>query len=348
MRFRPLFASLIAWVLSFPVHAETLKLLNWEAYLAPSVIKQWQAETGIKIEQIFFDNDERRDAMLVDAKRHGIDLAVVDETASRLFGKRGIIFAPTPEQAPNLQHLTPRFQEQCGRDSVPYMWGTMGIVYRADKVTQAPTSWSALIQPAPYLKGHVGMMNDITDMLAPALFMQQQSINTEDPQVLKGTFGLLKAQVPSVLTYDYAITYLQSNAKAQQLYMALAYSGDQHVLNDVSGSKHWRYAVPKEGTVLWVDCLTAVSGSKHREASIRFIDFLNRPDVAARNAEALWVATPNAAAMKLLEADFRKDREVFPPPEIMAKSQRYLPLSNAGQLLRKRITSAIIKLHDAQ
>lgn len=348
MRFRPFFASIIACVLPFSAHAETLKLLNWEAYLAPSVIDQWQAETGIKIEQIYFDSDERRDAMLVDAKRHGIDLAIVDETASRLFGKRGIIFAPTPEQAPTLNNLVPRFREQCGRYSVPYMWGTLGIAYRTDKVSPAPTGWSALIDPAPYLKGHIGMMDDITDMLAPALFLQQQSLNTEDQKVLKSTFNLLKAQVPSVLTYDYAITYLQSNSKAKQLYMALVYSGDQHVLNEVSGNKHWQYVVPREGTVLWEDCITAISGSKHRDAAIRFIDFLNRPDVAARNAQALWVATPNAAAMKLLKADFRKDQEVFPSPEIMAKSQRYRPLSNAGQLLRKRITSAIIKLHDAQ
>ncbi|MBR9885685.1 MAG: spermidine/putrescine ABC transporter substrate-binding protein [Oceanospirillales bacterium] len=328
--------------------AETLTLLNWEAYLAPDVIEQWESETGVSVEQVYFDNDERRDRMMVDARRHNIDLVVLDEVASRLFGERGISFAPSVEQAPNLQHLDPRFQQQCGEHSIPYMWGTLGIAYRSDKVSVPPTSWSALLQPAPEMSGHIGMLDDGTDMLAPALLMRNQSINTDSREVLQTAFEDLKQQEPAVLTYDYAITYLQSRPEADELYMALVYSGDQGVLNEIQGTENWQYVVPDEGSILWVDCLAVISGSGNEMLAMRFIDFLNRPDIAARNAQSLWVATPNSAALELIDPEFRDDLTIFPPPKVMAKSQLYEVLSDDNVMMRKRITSAIRKLHDAQ
>ena len=125
---------------------------------------------------------------MVDAERHDIDLAMVDEVASRLFGERGLLAAPTPEQVPNLRHVDPAFQRQCSQYSVPYAWGTMGIAYRSDKLPTAPHSWSELIRPAPSLRGHIGMMDDGTDLLAPVLFMQGKSINTEDRASLEQAF----------------------------------------------------------------------------------------------------------------------------------------------------------------
>lgn len=81
---------------------------------------------------------------------------------------------------------------------------------------------------------------------------------------------------------------------------------------------------------------------------MRFIDFLNRPDIAARNAEGLWVGTPNRSARELISDEFGQDLTVYPPPDVMEKSQLYQVLSEENLMLRKRITSAIRKLHDAQ
>ncbi|MBS98850.1 MAG: spermidine/putrescine ABC transporter substrate-binding protein [Oceanospirillaceae bacterium] len=327
--------------------AETLTLLNWEEYLDPAVIERWEVETGIRIDQVYFDNDERRDQILVDVGRHDIDLVVVDEVASRLFGERGLIHAPTREQAPNLQHLEPDFQAQCSQYAVPYMWGTLGIAYRADKVAK-PTSWADIMEPPAALYGHIGMMDDITDMLAPTLLLNGHSINTDDRGELEQTFEALRQQVPAVLTYDYAITYLQTSAQADELYMATVYSGDQEVLNAISGSEQWHYVVPDEGTILWVDCLSVVTDSPQARWAERFIDFLNRPEIAALNAEALWVGTPNRAARALLGSEVRADQTVYPPESVMAKRQLYEPISDENLLLRQRMTHAIRKLHESQ
>ncbi|MBV1790642.1 spermidine/putrescine ABC transporter substrate-binding protein [Marinobacterium sp. D7] len=348
MPYRAGIAALLTLLLSPYTMAEKLTLLNWEAYLDPDVIAMWQAETGVEIEQIYFDNDERRDRMMVDAGRHHIDLVVLDEVASRLFGERGVSFAPTTAQAPNLRHLDPRFTDQCGKHSVPYMWGSLGIAYRNDKVGTTPVSWSDLMRPAPELVGHIGMLDDGADMLAPALLMHGQSVNSDSREALQAAFEDLKQQVPAVLTYDYAITYLQSDTNADQLYMALVYSGDQDTLNEVQGSEHWQYVVPSEGTILWADCLAVLQGSDKQELAIRFIDFLNRPEIAARNAQSVWVATPNTAAYPLLDEEFSQDPTVYPSADVMAKSQLYGVLSDENLMLRKRITSAIRKLHDAK
>jgi spermidine/putrescine transport system substrate-binding protein len=347
MRVATLITALCWPCLTLAAEPPTLTLLNWEAYLAPAVIEQWEAESGARLEQVYFDNDERRDQLLVDVARHRIDLVVVDEVASRLFGERGVLYAPAVEAAPNLRHIEPDLQAQCGEHSVPYMWGTLGIVYRTDRVAQ-PDSWADLMQPEPALYGHIGMMDDVTDMLAPALLMRGQSVNTADEEPLKVAFDDLRQQLPAVLTFEYAITYLQSAPRADDLYMAAAYSGDQAALNEIAGEARWDYVVPQEGTILWADCLAVVSGSPQAALAEAFIDFLNRPEVAALNAQDLRVASGNAAGNARLPAEMRKDPRIFPPAAVMARRQLYEPLSKENLLLRQRITHAIRKRHDAR
>lgn len=335
-------------LLSINAYAETLRILNWEDYLHTRVIEIWTSETGVAIEQIYFDSDEDRDEILNDARMGNIDIAVVDEAVSELFGKKGKIEKLDESNAPSLQHIDPFWKEACGQYSVPYMWGTLGIGYRTDKIPKPPVSWLELLQPEDELKGYIGMLDDYRDMLAPALFLLGYPLNTDDENELKAAFEYLKHQAPSVLTYEYAITLMNNEDQdAERLHMALMYGGDQITINEIIGKPGlWQYTVPQEGTILWVDCLAAIRNSPQKQRAIEFINFLNRPDIAAINSESMGFATPNKSAVQFINPSFHSDQAIFPSQDILERSQQYTVLEKNNIVLRKRITSTIRKIHE--
>ncbi|MCW8884441.1 MAG: spermidine/putrescine ABC transporter substrate-binding protein [Motiliproteus sp.] len=323
-----------------------LTILNWEAYLSASVIKQWQEETGVAIEEIYIDGDEMRDSILASSAHQNIDIAMVDEVAARQFGKKKTLKSLSPEQIPNLRHIPQRWQQQCSEYAVPYMWGTLGIAYRNDKVVPAPTSWLELLQPNDSLKGHIGMIDDHVDMLVPSLILQGVSISSDDPEVLKSAFTMLMEQAPDVLTYQYSISYVQAGEHPDDLHMTMTYSGDQFALGELSDNPSaWSYAIPKEGTLLWADCLAVLSGSKNIDLAQQFIDFLHRPEIAAKNSQDIYMASPNSAAMAFIDEEVKADISLYPPQSVMNNSQIYQVLEMQNVKQRNRITRAVRKKH---
>jgi spermidine/putrescine transport system substrate-binding protein len=176
------------------------------------------------------------------------------------------------------------------------------------------------------------------------------SLNTDDQGELREAFTYLKQQAPTVLTYDYAITVMQDQGElADRLYMAQVYGGDQHTLNSIAGQPGlWRYSVPTEGTILWVDCLAVIRDSPRKALALEFIDFLNRPGIAAMNAELIGFGTPNLSAIGHLSQAYQTDPSVFPADDIVRRSQQYEVLDKDNIILRKRITSAVRKIHESQ
>lgn len=328
------------------LHAETLNLLIWEKYISDQVVERWTAETGIAVRQIFFDDGGDRDRLMADPNAD-IDLAILNENISSLYSRNGMLVEVSPETVPSIDNSVPRWRERCAGYGVPYFWGTLGIVYRPDKVATPPTSWTDLLAPAADVSGHVAMQSTYDDLLTPPLILAGKSISTDDNDDLKAAFETLKSQAPFVKTYDYVITASQDASIADELYMALAYSGDQFTLDEIT-PHNWTYVLPKEGSVLWVDCMAVNAKSPRRDLALKFLDFINQPDVAAQNAIDLSMPTANAAAVPLLPAEMRDNPEIFPPEQTIAASQFYSEYPAAIIQLRKRIVSSVISIHDAR
>ncbi|HXV29974.1 MAG TPA: spermidine/putrescine ABC transporter substrate-binding protein [Sinorhizobium sp.] len=322
-------------------HAETLNLLIWEAYIDQDLIDRWTQETGVSVHQINFDSDDARDEILADASSN-IDLVIVDEYGAPLFGNKGILEPLSRANLPALKDYAPEWTDRCSGYGLPYFSGTVGILYRSDVVARPPTSWQDLMSPAPALKKHIAMFSDHSELFVPPLMLLGASINANDTGTLKAAFGLLKAQAPFVLTYDYVITAIQDPVIGKDIHMALGYSGDQHVLNDKVGRPGlWRYSVPKEGTLSWLDCVSVIAASSNKQRALEFLDFIGSPESAAANAVALTMPTSSSAALELLPAELRSDPEIYPPQEILARGQYQRELSIESVQARRRIISTL-------
>ena len=331
-----------------PARSETLTLLIWDTYISPRLIERWKQRTHSEINQIYFDSGDKRDSILSNPNIM-VDLAVIDGARIDVLGKRGLLTDLHREGLPNLALIAPRWQNSCGHYGASYFWGMAGILYRADKVPAVPNSWSDMLHPAPAMNQHIAMLKDDDEILAMPLSFLGKPTNTDNLDDLRSAFGLLKAQAPSVLTYDYVATVQHNPPLMERVYMALGSTGDDTLLNrDPHAMNAWHFAVPKEGSIIWMDCLAALDKSAHRDLALKFIDFLNEPANAAENSIYLKMPTPNAAAMPLLPEAIRNDREIYPAPEIVARSQIKGPSAAATLQLRRRIVSALVSVNDAQ
>jgi spermidine/putrescine transport system substrate-binding protein len=338
--------SLIAPVCS----AQTLNILTWEAYFADEIVAQWEARTGANIKQIYFDTDEVRNSILLSADTNDIDIVTLDPITAGIVGKRDA-FLPVDQyrDTPNIRHASPEWAQRCAPYATPYLWGTLGIAYRKDRVSNVPTSWRHLLNPQPELVGHIGLLENYIDTLAPALILRNVSVTTDDEAILREVFAEMKELLPSILTFDYAISYLNESPEADELYMALAYSGDQLELNLLSDSQQWEYVVPEEGSMIWSECLAVMRNSPNQTLALDFINFMNTPEIAAANSESLFIATTNAAALKLQSEALRNNPDFIPDTARRAKLNHYSPdISVKNILLRDRITSTLVQLHESQ
>ena len=345
-------ASLLIFCLSLPNtgHAQTLTILTWDAYFSSALVTAWEARTGATIKQIVFDKEEVRNSMLGNVREGSLDLVLIDQVSASLFGERGLLL-PVRQYTgtANLRHLDSRWVQTCGDYASPYFWGSMGLVYRSDKVTAPPDSWQALLNPEPQLVGHIGMIDNYVDTLAPSLLVRGESINTGDEALLSAVYDELRALIPGILTFEYALSFVGTDARADDLHLALGYSGDHLELNRLANTNTWEYVVPKEGTALWIDCMAVLEGSANKALALDFLNFLNAPEVAAENSLSLGIASPNQAAIALQPEAFRNDPLVYPDEKAFGLFQEYdKDITINNMMVRNRITSALVNLHEAQ
>ena len=335
-------------LLSIPAPGAALKLFTWEDYVSEQLIELWEQRHGSRVEQVFYDSDEKRDAVLGSSSATVFDLVIVDAQSGQLMGENQILAPVNTEQVPNLLNIGKRWSGSCGGYGLPYSWGTLGLVYRTDKFAQAPSSWAELIDPDPLHQGHIVMHKDRIDTLIPPLAMAGHDMFSENPDELREAFERLQRQLPHVLSYEYVLTVAKDKATRKQIHLALAYSGDQDTLNEMDGEGRWSYTIPKEGTGIWVDCVAVLAASKHREQSYQFLNFLGDASNAAHTVEDIYVASPNKQALRLLSPELLHNRLLFPDDATLEGSHFYRIVSAQNMLLRYRIVNALSRAHETQ
>ena len=344
--FNVLWVALILIVLSGPLHASEpteLLFLNWSDYMDPQILEEFEQRTGVTVKQTYFESDAARDELLLGTGGRGFDLAIIDGTAIRILAKRGWLEPIDETDIPNLKHVNPRWRgvhEQAEIYSVPYFWGTLGIAYRQDLVPFPVTSWMDLLQPAEELHGRVAMISGTRDLIGVALKALGYSLNSTDIQELKEAEALLQAQAPAVKTYKTVSRDANSALVNGQVAMSMMYSSYASMVQE--HHDEIAFVLPKEGSNIWVDYISVLSGSSNKAAAKQFINFLNEPEIAARLAQFVYSATPNLAAEALLSAEFKSDPVIYPNDKALEKSETNKRLPVRTQKIRAEIFSRLV------
>lgn len=288
---------------------------NWSNYIGKDTLPQFTKRTGIEVRyDLFADEDEMFAKIRAGAR--GYDLIVIGDFLIPRFKALNII-DPVPHGAlKNLDNIAPRFR-RTGYDpeetAVPYLWGTTGIAYNRKTVAKKPTSWWDLWDPK--YKDRISMLDNVRDCLGVALQLLGIPQTTRDPEDFRKAKDLLLKQKPLVKQYS-SSSYLNSLV-AGEIDLAMTWSGD--LLQAARDNPDLDYCLPKEGTYMWVDCLAMMRGSRHREDTLRLIDYLLEPAVAAGISNFVRYATPNEKATPLVDMTLRRDPRVYPTAQVMAR-----------------------------
>lgn len=302
--------------------ARDLIILTWPDYVDPQITKDFERAAGVKVKYILFNSDDVRNIMLLKADTKGFDIVAVNEVMADRYAKQGWLAPLSKKAMPNLRHIDAKWNARlrtAAGYAVPYFWGTLGIAYRSDLVSTKMTSWNDLLKPSKALKGKIAMVRNSVEVLGVALKALGYSSNSTEPDQLQRAQDLLLGQKPFVAQYDYVGLTEKSSLVTGEIIAALAYNGDAIALNKYHPKIS--YVVPVEGTIIWADYLAVLAASQNKDLAMKYIDFINRPQVAARNAEFLNFATPNKGAEKLLPATFLKDENIYPKPEVLARCE---------------------------
>lgn len=314
-----------------------LVFYNWTAYVDQNVVDAFEAAYDVRVVQRYFQSADERDARLVQNDGEGVDVLVVTAGDLPPYLKRGWLRPLDKDAIPNLVHADRRWidgYEGVDDYAVPYLWGTTGLVWRSDLIDEPISSWQQFYHPNADWKGHSMVLNQYRIAFGMALKMLGHSFNSDDPAAVDEAARVLREQAPFVQSYGYFKTDADSGIVSGDTWMGQTWSGDALLLMERNPAI--RYIVPEEGGELMIDYLVVPAKAAEPELAHAFINWLQEPEHAAACAESLKFATANKAAEALLPKPFRENPVIYPPVEVLERSEVQVPVDPAIQ--RKMIT----------
>lgn len=311
-----------------------LNVWNWSDYIEPSVLTDFETETGIKVNYEVGDSNEMLETKLL-AGRTGYDVVVPSASFLARQIQAGIFQKLDKAKLTNYANNDPVILQNLaaldpGNEySVNYMWGTSGVAYIEEKIAEAmpnaPVDSFAMFYDPNVIKNFekcgVSMLDAPSEVLGTVLIWLGKDANSESLEDLKAAEEVLLKIRPYVRTI-HSSNYID-NLAGGEICLALGWSGDvfQAATRAEEAGKDFtiKYNIPKEGAVQFFDQLAIpVDAARVKNAHL-FIDYLLRADVAAKNTDYIAFANGNSASFPLISEEVKTNPSIYPPPEVAAK-----------------------------
>jgi spermidine/putrescine transport system substrate-binding protein len=327
----------------------TIYVYNWGEYIsdggdgAMDVIKEFEALTGINVEYTTFDSNESLFAKLKSGAASYDVIIPSDYMVSRL-ADNGMLAKLNYANIPNFDKYVdedfknPEYDAQ-NEYSVPYMWGTVGIIYNTKYVAEedvADKSWDLLWNEK--YAGKILMFDNSRDAFPIACKKLGYSMNTTDEAELKAAAAELAKQGSVVQAY--VMDQIFDKMVEENAYIAPYYAGDYLTMTE--DNEDLAFYIPKEGTNLFTDAMCIPTTSKNQEAAEMFINFMCEPVVSAANTNYICYSTPISAAKELIDPEMAENEIAYPGAEVLANTEVFKNLSDeANQLMDDLWISAV-------
>jgi putrescine transport system substrate-binding protein len=319
-----------------PAAAQTKRVVNvynWSDYIAPTVVEDFSKESGIKVRYDTFDSNDTLETKLL-AGKSGYDVVVPTAYFLERQIKAGVFQKLDKARLPNLANLWPEISQRLAtydpgnQYAVNYMWGTTGIGYNARKAREVlgPTgridSWDIVFKPenlAKFKDCGVHLLDSADDILAAALHYLGLDPNSSNEADLQKAADLVTKIRPYVRKF-HSSEYLNALASGE-ICLVVGFSGDikqsQKRAAEAKNGVEIAYAIPKEGAQLWFDNLAIPRDAKNVAEANEFINYLQRPEVAAKNTNFISYANGNLASQKFIDKAILDDKTIYPDEATM-------------------------------
>ena len=312
-------AVLLAVFLFSCAAAEKISVYNWGDYIDPETIKMFEKETGIDVEYMVYETNEDMYMKIANGNSSYDVIFPSDYMVERMIREK-LLQKINWDNIPNVANIDSRFMNRSydpqSEYSVPYTWGTMGILYNKSMVEDIPHSWQTLLDDNYAM--NMLMLNSPRDTIGVALLMCGYDLNSTDDAELEAAKELLIKQKPMVLAY--VVDEVKDKMIAGEAAVALVWSGDATAC--MPENEDLDYVIPEEGSNIFFDAICIPANARNVSGAEKFIDFLCRGDVAAKNYEYVGYAIPNTAAIEIVgEEEYNASPVNNPPQELLDKCE---------------------------
>jgi spermidine/putrescine transport system substrate-binding protein len=325
----PLMIVLAMIIMALPAcqpKKQALNIYAWSSELPQEVVDAFQAETGIVVTVDTFDSNEALIAKL-EAGATGYDLVNPSQYAVPILATGGLLLELDHSKLKNYDNLGEVFKNvsfDVGNvTSLPYLWGTTGLAYNDECVTTPITSWSAMWDPQ--YTGRIYMLDNMLAAYIAGLQVNGFHANTTDPnEIAIATQSLIDQKT---VLGGYNSTNFAELVSSGEACIVEAWSGN--VVQVMNENPHVQYVVPDEGGSMWVDSYSITKSAVNVDAAYQFMDYLLRPEVAAKVTEVAGIATSVDASKALLPPEIADNPAIFPPADRLAKTDFIVFLGDA-------------------
>lgn len=304
---------------------ETLTVYNWADYIDESVLREFEKEFDVRV---VYDQFATNEDMYVKLKSGGssYDVAFPSDYMIERMIKEDMLEKIDMSKISNYKYIDDSFKnldfDPNNEYSVPYMWGTVGILYNEKMVTDPVDSWNILWNEK--YAGQILMMDSQRDSIGITLKKLNFSLNSRETKELELAKQELIKQKPLVMAY--VVDEVKDMMIGGEAALAVVWSGDAVYMMDQN--EDLNYVVPKEGSNLWFDNMVIPKSTKNKELAQEFINFMTRPEIALKNAEYIGYSTPNTETLELLDEEVRNDEVAYPSDDIIENCEIFLDPSD--------------------
>lgn len=316
---------------------DQLIVYNWGEYMDPEVIDLFEEETGIRV---IYEEFETNEIMYPKVKAGAVayDLVCPSDYMIQKMIDNDLLAEINFDNVPNIKNIGSVYMEKSrafdpeNKYSVPYTWGTVGILYNKTMVSEPVDSWK-ILWDSKY-SDSILMQDSVRDAFAVALKYLGYSLNSTNIQELSEAQSLLISQKP--LVQAYVIDQVRDKMIGNEAALGVIYSGE--AIFTQKENPDLEYVIPKEGSNLWIDSWVIPKNAQHKENAEKFINFLCRPDIALMNFDYITYSTPNTEARKLIEDEsIRNSTIAFPDDEMLADCETFQYLGQDADELYNRL-----------
>ncbi|MBN2851260.1 MAG: ABC transporter substrate-binding protein [Clostridia bacterium] len=316
----------------------TLNVYNWGEYIDKDTIKMFEKEFDIKVNYKTFTTNEDMYVKITSGNAKYDVLFPSDYMIERLI-EEDLLYKLNMENIPNSKFIADEFTsplyDPSNEYSVPYMWGTVGILYNKKMVTDVVDSWDILWNEK--YSQQILMQDSQRDSLMVGLLKLGYSMNTTSEDEINQAKQLLIDQRPLVL--GYVVDEVRDKMVNEEAALAVVWSGEAMIAK--AENPDLEYVIPKEGSNIWVDAMVIPENSENKEAAELFINFMTRTDIALMNAEWVGYNTPQTQAYIQLEPDVKNDKSAYPDQSVIDTLEFFVYDKKATELFNKAWTEII-------
>ena len=305
---------------------QQLFLFNWGNYIDPELIKEFEAETGI---QVVYETFDSNDAMEAKLKQGGTryDIVFPSESSITKLVNQNLLQKLDHSKIKGLENISPFLLnspvDKGNQYTIPYFWGTVGIMVNTKYIDpESIQTWNDLWKED--FKNKVLVLDGNREALGMALQSLGYSLNSKNENELHAAevkLKELKPNVRAVLNEE-----IKTMMKLEEAPIGMGYSGDAAAVAEENPNV--QYILPKDGSAVWTDNFAIAHTAVNIDGAYAFINFMLRPENAARNAEYVGYSTPNEKAKELMNPEVTSDETYYPSEEIINSLEHYEYLGN--------------------